>query len=55
MIVNEACPDLGEMAVKTCYSSLHRHSVAIRGLKEDDLADSRMFLELNKSTLMLLK
>ena len=48
-------PDLGEMAVKACYSSLRKQSIEIRGLKEDDLADSRMFLDLNKSTLMLLK
>jgi len=36
-------------------STLHKHSVEIHGLKEDDLVDSRMFLDLNKWTLTLLK
>jgi hypothetical protein len=48
-------PDLGEMAVKACYSSFRKHSIEIHGLKEDDLADSRMFRDLNKWTLTLLK
>jgi hypothetical protein len=48
-------PDLGEMAVKACYSSFRKHSIEIHGLNEDDLADSRMFLDLNKWTLTLLK
>jgi len=38
-----------------CQSSFHKHSVEIHGLKEDDLVDSRMFLDLNKWTLTLLK
>ena len=47
-------PDLGEMAVRS-YSSFSRHCVEIHGLKEDDLADSRMFLGLNKWTVTPLK
>ena len=43
------------MAVKACYSRFLKHSIEIRGLKEDDLADSLVFLDLNKWTLMLLK
>jgi hypothetical protein len=34
------------MAVRS-YSSFSKHCVEIHGLKEDDLADSRMFLALN--------
>jgi hypothetical protein len=43
------------MAVKACYSSFRKHSIEIHGLKEDDLSDSRMFRDLNKWTLTLLK
>jgi len=43
------------MAVKACYSSFRKHSIEIHVLKEDDPADSRMFLDLNKWTLTLLK
>lgn len=46
-------PDLGEMAVKACYSSFRKHSVEIHSLKEEHLADSRKFLDLNKWTLTL--
>ena len=35
--------------------SFRKHSVEIHGLKEGDLVDSRMFLDLNKWTLTLLK
>ena len=48
-------PDLGEMAVEACYSSFREHCAEVHGLREDDLADSRMFLDLNNWTLTLLK
>jgi hypothetical protein len=48
-------PDLGEPAIEACYSSFRKHCVEGHGLKEDDLADSQMFLDLAQWTLTLLK
>jgi len=48
-------PDLGEVAVKACYSSFRQHCVEVHGLTQDQLADSEMFLDLGKWTLTLLK
>jgi hypothetical protein len=48
-------PDLGEIAVEACYASFRKHCVEVHGLKQDDLADSRMYLDLGKWTLTLLR
>jgi hypothetical protein len=48
-------PDLGETEVEAWYSSFRKHSVEIHGPKEDDLTKSRIFLDLNKSTLTPVK
>ena len=48
-------PDLGELAVEACYSGFRKHCVQVHGLKEDDPADSQVFLDLGKWTLTLLK
>ena len=48
-------PDLGEIAVEACYSGFREHCVQAHGLKEDDPADSRVFLDLGSWGLTLLK
>ena len=47
-------PDLGEATFKACYSSFRKHCVAVHRLRDDDLADSEVFLDLGKWTLTLL-
>jgi hypothetical protein len=48
-------PNLGELAIEACSSTFHKHCVEVRGLKEDDLTDSQMFVDLEQWTLTLLK
>jgi hypothetical protein len=40
---------------KACYSGFREHCIEVHGLKDDNLADSHMFLDLEKWTLTLLK
>ena len=47
-------PDLGELALDS-YSAFRKHCMDIHGLREDCVADSSMYLDLEKWTLTLLK
>lgn len=47
--------NLGETAVNACYSGFGKHCVEVHRPMEDDLADSRMCLDLNDWTLTPLK
>jgi hypothetical protein len=47
-------PDLGELALESCYSSFRRHCVEIDGLSEAD-SEAQVFLDLEKWTLTILK
>jgi len=47
-------PDLGELALESCYSAFRKHCVEIHGLTDDD-EEAHMFLDLEKWTLTLLK
>ena len=48
-------PDLGEPVLESCYSAFRKHCVEIHGLRQDNVADSSMHLDLEKWTLTLLK
>ena len=48
-------PDLGELALESCYAAFRKHCVEVHGLREDNLADSPMHLDLEKWTLTLMK
>ena len=41
-------PNLGEVAVEACYFSFRKHCVEVHGLKDDDLTDSGVFLDLRE-------
>jgi hypothetical protein len=48
-------PDLSEEAFKSCYSSFAKHCLAVHGLTREGYDGARMFLDLEKWTLTLLK
>ena len=48
-------PDLGELALDSCYSAFRKHCRQIHGLRQDSDVDSSMHLDLEKWTLTLLK
>jgi hypothetical protein len=48
-------PELCELALESCYSAFRKHCVEIHGLRQDNVADSSMHLDLEKWTLTLLK
>ena len=47
-------PNLGELALKCCYSAFQQHCVEVHGLREGD-EEAFMHLDLEKWTLTLLK
>ncbi|MGC2766492.1 MAG: hypothetical protein WB607_13390 [Candidatus Acidiferrum sp.] len=46
-------PDLGEVAVDSCYEDFRRHCIDVHGLNDDKTAE--VFLNLEAWTLTLLK
>ncbi len=45
--------NLGELAFEACYAQFRKHCTKTHGLNEDNAADSLMFLDLEKWTLIL--
>ena len=44
-------PDLGELALDSCYSTFRKHCMETPGLRQDNVADCAMHLDLEKWTL----